>query len=113
VAENFENEQEALQGKRRAEDEAAEQARQEEAKRRAAAEVERKAAAAEKKRREAEAKKAAEDEEAASARLKYAKKLLDQGMSELAKERLKRIVKEWPNTRAAAEAKELLKQFDD
>jgi hypothetical protein len=104
-------EEEALKRKQREEAEAAKRARQEEAERRAAAEAERKAAAAEKKRREAEAKKAAQDEELASERLKYAKKLIDRGEADVAKERLQKIVKEFPNTKAAAEAKALLEKM--
>jgi hypothetical protein len=104
-------EDEARKRKQRDETEAAARARQEEAKRRADAEAERKAAEDEKKRRAAEAKKAAADEELASERLKYAKKLLDQGKDDLAKERLEKIVNESPNTKAAAEAKKLLEKM--
>jgi hypothetical protein len=103
-----EEKEEARKRKEREDAEVAERARQEEARRRAEAEAERKAAEAERKRHEAEAKKAAQDEEDAGERLKYAKKLLDRGMDEKAKERLQRIVKEWPDTKAAAEAKQLL-----
>jgi hypothetical protein len=52
------------------------------------------------------------DSLAAGARTKYGKKLLDQAMYELAEERLQKIVKEWPNTKAAADARELLKKLD-
>jgi hypothetical protein len=88
-----------------AEAEAEAKRKREEAAKRAAAEAER-------KRRKAEAKKAAADEEIAGERLRYARTLIDQGMDELAKERLQRIIKEFPTSKAAAEAKELLKRLD-
>jgi hypothetical protein len=96
-----------------AEAEAKRQQEEREAREKAAREeIERQAKeAAEKRAKDAAAKKAAEDEEAAVERLKYAKKLLDQDMGELAKDRLQRIVKEWPDTKAAAAAKELLKKL--
>jgi DNA-directed RNA polymerase subunit RPC12/RpoP len=76
-----------------------------------AAEAEKKRQEDEKKRRAAEAKKAAADEEAAGDRLKYAKKLIDGGEADLARERLWKIVTEWPKTQAAAEAKKLLESI--
>ena len=126
--------QETAKRKQREEAEADERARQAAAERRAAAAAERAAAAekkrrealeewmaaeaekkrnddAEKKRRAAEAKKAAKDEEFASERLKYARKPIDEGMDDLAKERLRKIIKEQPDTKAAAEARKLLESI--
>jgi hypothetical protein len=45
--------------------------------------------------------------------LNYAKKLLDKGMDYEAKERLQKLVKEYPETKAASEAKEMLKKLDE
>jgi hypothetical protein len=90
---------EARKQKRREEAEAAEKAKQQEAWERAALEQARK---------DAEAKKAAADEEAAGEMLKYARKLIDRGEADLAKERLRKLVAGLPDTKAAAEAKALL-----
>jgi hypothetical protein len=105
-------EEEARKRKQREDAEAAERARRQEAKQRADAEEQRKAAEAAKKRRAAEAKKAAADEEAAAERLRYAKKLIADGMDELAKERLQKIVKDFPGSKAAEEARGLLKKLE-
>jgi hypothetical protein len=96
------NEQdEARKRKLREELEAREKASRDEALRKAREDAEKKAKAA-------AAKQAAKDEATAREHFRYAKKLLEQGMNDLAKERLKKIVTEWPNTNAAKDAKELL-----
>jgi hypothetical protein len=58
------------------------------------------------------AKKAAEDEEAAAERIKYARKLLDRGEDTEAKNRLKKLIANYPETKTASEAKEVLKRLD-
>ncbi len=70
-----------------------------------------KAATAEQKRQAAEHKKAARDEELAVERLRYAKKLIEKGMEDEAKRRLEKIIKDYPDTKAADEAKALLKKL--
>jgi hypothetical protein len=55
------------------------------------------------------AKRTAEkDEEYAAAQVRYAKKLIDGGDPKTAKERLQKVLKEYPDTKAAPEARELL-----
>jgi hypothetical protein len=75
------------------------------------AEDDRRAAAEEKKRQEAADKKKATDEEYAAAQVKFARKLIDDGTPSLARERLEKVVKEYGDTKAAAEARELLKSL--
>ena len=50
------------------------------------------------------------DEVVAARQLKLAKTLVEDGLIEKAKERYRDIVKRYPNTKAAAEAKELLEK---
>jgi len=50
------------------------------------------------------------DEEDAARKLKFAKSLLEDGKDEKAAERFAEIVKKYPKTKAAAEAKELLQK---
>ena len=75
--------------------------------------AEEKAAADEANRKAAEANKAAANEEFASERLEYAKKLFDRNMGVEARARLEKIIKEYPDTRAAGEAQNLLKKLGD
>jgi hypothetical protein len=72
---------------------------------------ERRAAAAERKRKEAEAQQRQRDEEYAAAQVKYAKKLIGEGDAATAKERLEKVVKDYGDTKAAPEARELLKEL--
>ena len=51
-------------------------------------------------------------DERAEAYLKYARKLLDQGMTDRAKERLKEVVEKFPTTKSGEEAKKLLEKLD-
>jgi hypothetical protein len=57
------------------------------------------------------AEKEKKDDARAEAYLKYAKKLLDQGMIEKAKERLKEIVERFPESKAGEEAKKSLEKL--
>ena len=69
----------------------------------------------ERRKREAEAErkaKLARDEVKAAPFLRYAKKLADTGMMEKAKERLREIIKDYPATEAAKEARQLLKLLE-
>jgi hypothetical protein len=66
------------------------------------------AEAARRKRERAAAEQLEKDEEYAAAQVRYAKKLIDQGDPKTAKERLQKIVKDYPDTKAAPEARELL-----
>lgn len=85
--------------------------RAEEAAARAKADAERVAAAEQKKREAAAARQREKDEEYAEAQVAYAKKLLkrDEGTDrDTAKERLHMVVKDYPDTKAAPEARDLL-----
>jgi hypothetical protein len=96
--------------------EAAEKERREaaERRRRALAELEEEAKRQKeaKKQEEKRRKEAEKQEEFAQARLKYARKLIADDQTEEARERLQKIIKELPDTKAATEARELLKQLD-
>jgi flagellar biosynthesis GTPase FlhF len=95
-----EQEEAAAEAKRKAEEQ--------EAQRRKIAASIREAEREEQRRLEAEASKQAEAEGRARANLNYAKKLLDQRKTDDAQERLRKIIKEYPDTKAAKEAKKLL-----
>jgi hypothetical protein len=66
------------------------------------------AEAARRKRERAAAEQREKDEEFAAAQVRYAKKLIDRGDPTTAKERLQKVLKEYPDTKAAPEARELL-----
>jgi hypothetical protein len=100
--------QEAAAGdelKRRAEAEA--RAAKDRAEKEAAA----RAAEAERKRDAATAKQRERDEEYAAAQVRYAKKLIAEGDTVTAKDRLQKVVKEYSDTKAAPEARELLERL--
>jgi hypothetical protein len=86
--------------------EAKAEAERQKAEAKAKAEAKRKEREEVRKKEEAEAKKKAEQQKAA-AYLAYAKKLVDRGDFTKAKERLAEIVKDFPDTAAGSEAKEL------
>jgi len=106
--------------------EKAKQRQEEEEKQRHAEEEKQRLADEEKKRQEAEAarkvkekeeaeakakqKEAEEREKIAARKLDFAKSVLSAGKKERAKERLEEIIKEFPETKAAQEAMELLKK---
>ncbi len=69
-------------------------------------------AAAKAKARQAEAEAAKGDEDRATRLLKYAKDLLADGKTEVAKIRLEKIIEEYPDSKAAAEAKKMLKGLE-
>jgi hypothetical protein len=68
-------------------------------------------AAAEQREKAKEADKVQKTEASAAARLAFAKQLITDGKTDLAKLRLEQIVKEYPGTKAVAEAKDLLKKL--
>jgi hypothetical protein len=55
----------------------------------------------------------AADEERAGAHVRYAKKLIADDFKGLAQERLREVVRDFGHTKAAAEARELLKKLDN
>jgi TolA-binding protein len=55
---------------------------------------------------------AAKDEADAGRKLKFAKELIEDGKVERAKERLEELIKRYPKTKAAAEARDILKDLD-
>jgi len=67
------------------------------------------AQAARKKRLLGDAKKTRDEEDVAE-RLKFAKKLIDLDETGVAELRLQKLVETWPCTKAAADARELLKK---
>jgi len=60
---------------------------------------------------EKSAKQVEKDNDYADSQVKYAKKLIDQGDTATAKERLLKIVKDYPESKSAPEARELLKML--
>jgi hypothetical protein len=66
------------------------------------------AEAARLKKERAASEKRETDEQYAAAQVRYAKKLIDQGDTNTAKERLQKVLKEYPDTKAAPEAQDLL-----
>jgi hypothetical protein len=128
LAQQRKKQQEEEEARRReAEEEAQRPQREREARERAEQEIRDRATMEEARRKREERERKAEEEKRrrheeeddayqaaeakAASNLRYARNLIDRGMVEKGVERLKEIVKEYPGTPSAAEAKKLLAEF--